>query len=89
MGNVFTNSKTLLAALATAVVLLAPSAALVAVTTDRSSGWDMFILVTVIADMMLCLFLGLLCMLLGFAIATVKCDWWSPQPLLGSAPRWR
>lgn len=71
------------AAVLTAILLLAPSAGIVMLTTDRPLGAGMFTLATLIADMGVCLFLGLACMLLGYATAIAGRKRHQPQPLMG------
>jgi hypothetical protein len=43
----------------------------------------MFVLATIVADVLLCLFLGLACMLAGYCVAIIRREWHQPQPLLG------
>jgi len=84
-GRYLHPDRTLLAAVATAVVLLVPSAGIVTFTTHEPMGWSTFLIAVVVADMVLCIFLGLACMVLGYAVAAIKGEWSQPRPLLGFA----
>lgn len=72
-----------MAAILAAVLLLAPSAGVIALTTDRPLRVDMFVLATITADLILCIFLGLACMLFGYCVAVLRGEWRQPQWLLG------
>jgi hypothetical protein len=80
--NINASIKVLWAAVLTAVALLAPSAGLVAVTIHEPLGWRNFLIAMVIADLVLCLWLGLACMLLGYVVAAITRDWLKAAPLL-------
>ena len=81
----YTPIRTLLAAVFTAVVLLAPSAGVVRSVIDEPLGWGSYIIAVTVTDMILCMFLGLGCFMLGYVVAAVRRDWSKPQPLLGFA----
>jgi len=50
-------------------LLLVPVAAVVVgATTDRSLAWYWWILATIVADLVLCMFLGLVCMVFGYVV---------------------
>src|SRR5437870_1778484 len=67
----------------TAVGLLAPSAALAFVECGRNAGIGVFFLAMIMIDTIMCLFLGLACMLTGFGLAIARRQWHQPRPLIG------
>lgn len=87
MRSVFENFRhagirTLLAAVLTALALLAPSAGLIKLVIHEPLGWPSFLIAVVVADMILCLYLGLACMVLGYAVAAIKREWSQAELLL-------
>ncbi len=70
-------------ALFVCVALLPVSALIVATTTDRSLTWYWWILATVLVALFLCLFRGLVSMILGFLVCLVNRDSETGKFLIG------
>jgi hypothetical protein len=79
------TTRTVLAAVVTAVVLLAPTALFLAAIADRPMKWDVFALTTLLTDMYLCALLGLACMLAGFVMVAIRRDLGESLLRLGGA----
>ena len=67
----------------TVAAFLPVSAIGVTVTADALPDIGDFLLGTVVLDLGLCMFLGFVCMLLGFGRAIAKREWFEPEPLIG------